>query len=73
MVKLKASFPLPSFPHHKFLPVGGGGGGERGGHSYCTHLFVVMVLPPTCFVEVLDIFTELPLPEVEKEEKLECV
>ena len=67
MVKLKASFPLPSFPHHKFLLVGGDC------HSYCTHLFVVMVLPPTCFVEVLDIFTELPLPEVEKEEKLECV
>ena len=67
MVKLKAPFPLPSFYHHKFLPVGGES------HSYCTHLFVVMVLPPTCFVEVLDIFTEPPLPEVEKEEKLECV
>ena len=40
---------------------------------YSTHFFVTMVLPPTCFVEVLDIFTEPPLPEVEKEEKLECI
>ena len=40
---------------------------------YSTYFFVTMVLPPTCFVEVLDIFIEPPVPEVEKEEKLECI